>query len=78
MRWQPINCKPAAALFPPLSTLFAAKWLRLSDQKLNIAMTFIGSMSGALLVQYVQADVYGNFADSVMYRPLFLADAKAG
>ncbi len=29
----------------------------LSDQKLNIAMTFIGSMSGALLVQYVQADV---------------------
>ena len=29
----------------------------LSDQKLNIAMTFVGSMSGALLVQYVQADV---------------------
>ena len=27
MRWQPINCKPAAALFPLLSTLFAAKWL---------------------------------------------------
>lgn len=26
-RWQPINCKPAVALFPPLSTLFAAKWL---------------------------------------------------
>lgn len=26
-RWQPINCKPAVALFPPLSTLFAVKWL---------------------------------------------------
>ncbi|STG56475.1 inner membrane protein [Escherichia coli] len=33
------------------------KVVSLSDQKLNIAMTFIGSMSGALLVQYVQADV---------------------
>ena len=22
-----INCKPAVALFPPLSTLFAVKWL---------------------------------------------------
>lgn len=26
-RWQPINCKPVVALFPPLSTLFAVKWL---------------------------------------------------
>lgn len=33
------------------------KVVSLSDQKLNIAMTFVGSMSGALLVQYVQADV---------------------
>ena len=33
------------------------KVVGLSDQKLNIAMTFVGSMSGALLVQYVQADV---------------------
>ena len=33
------------------------KVVSLSDQKLNIAMTFVGSMSGALLVQYVKADV---------------------
>ncbi|HFZ8994309.1 TPA: sulfite exporter TauE/SafE family protein [Citrobacter freundii] len=33
------------------------KVVRLTDQKLNIAMTFLGSMSGALLVQHVQADV---------------------
>lgn len=33
------------------------KVVSLSDQKLNVAMTFVGSMSGALLVQYVQADV---------------------
>lgn len=26
-RWQPINCKPVVALFPPVSTLFAVKWL---------------------------------------------------
>ena len=27
-RWQPIStCKPVVALFPPLSTLFAVKWL---------------------------------------------------
>ncbi len=29
----------------------------LGDQKLNILMTFIGSMAGALLVQHVQSDV---------------------
>ena len=29
----------------------------LADQKLNIFMTFVGSMSGALLVQHVQSDV---------------------
>ena len=31
--------------------------VNLADQKLNIFMTFIGSMSGALLVQHVQSDV---------------------
>ncbi|MCK1067450.1 sulfite exporter TauE/SafE family protein [Pluralibacter gergoviae] len=29
----------------------------IKDQKLNIAMTFIGSTSGALLVQHVQSDI---------------------
>lgn len=33
------------------------KVVNLADQKLNILMTFIGSMSGALLVQYVQASI---------------------
>lgn len=33
------------------------KVVNLGDQKLNILMTFIGSMSGALLVQRVQSDV---------------------
>ncbi len=33
------------------------KVVNLADQKLNILMTFIGSMAGALLVQYVKADV---------------------
>ena len=33
------------------------KVLNLADQKLNILMTFIGSMSGALLVQYVKSDI---------------------
>ena len=31
--------------------------VNLADQKLNIFMTFVGSMSGALLVQHVQSDV---------------------
>ncbi|STH94439.1 inner membrane protein [Citrobacter braakii] len=31
--------------------------VNLADQKLNIFMTFIGSMSGALLVQHVQSDI---------------------
>ncbi|HAD2720104.1 TPA_asm: hypothetical protein G1H61_19725, partial [Salmonella enterica subsp. enterica] len=31
------------------------KVVNLAEQKLNILMTFIGSMSGALLVQHVQA-----------------------
>lgn len=29
----------------------------LADQKLNILMTFIGSVSGALLVQYIESDI---------------------
>lgn len=33
------------------------KVVNLAEQKLNILMTFIGSMSGALLVQHVQADI---------------------
>ncbi|MTH46380.1 sulfite exporter TauE/SafE family protein [Intestinirhabdus alba] len=33
------------------------KVVNLSEQKLNIAMTFIGSMSGALLVQYVRSEM---------------------
>ena len=33
------------------------KVVNLADQTLNILMTFIGSMAGALLVQYVKADV---------------------
>ncbi len=33
------------------------KVVNLADQKLNILMTFIGSMSGALLVQYVKSDI---------------------
>jgi len=33
------------------------KAVSLSDQKLNILMTFIGSISGALLVQYIQSDI---------------------
>lgn len=33
------------------------KVVNLAEQKLNIAMTFIGSMSGALLVQHVQSGV---------------------
>ncbi|WP_318371050.1 sulfite exporter TauE/SafE family protein [Enterobacter sp.] len=33
------------------------KVVSLHDQKLNILMTFIGSTSGALLVQYVKSDV---------------------
>ncbi|EIE7938922.1 sulfite exporter TauE/SafE family protein [Salmonella enterica] len=31
--------------------------VNLAEQKLNILMTFIGSMSGALLVQHMQADI---------------------
>ncbi|STL75761.1 inner membrane protein [Escherichia coli] len=51
----------------------------LSDQKLNIAMTFVGSMSGALLVQYVQADVLRQICPSGnLYRPLFLLMPKLG
>ena len=33
------------------------KVVNIADQKLNILMTFIGSTSGALLVQYVKSDV---------------------
>jgi len=33
------------------------KAVSLADQKLNILMTFIGSISGALLVQYIQSDI---------------------
>lgn len=33
------------------------KVVNLADQKLNILMTFIGSTSGALLVQHVQSDI---------------------
>lgn len=33
------------------------KVVSLADQKLNILMTFIGSTSGALLVQHVQSDI---------------------
>ncbi|PKH24457.1 hypothetical protein CIG19_08460 [Enterobacterales bacterium CwR94] len=33
------------------------KAVDLREQKLNIAMTFIGSITGALLVQHVQADI---------------------
>lgn len=33
------------------------KAVSLSDQKLNILMTFIGSISGALLVQYIESDI---------------------
>ncbi|STD26924.1 membrane protein [Enterobacter asburiae] len=34
------------------------KVVSLADQKLNILMTFIGSTSGALLVQHVQSDIF--------------------
>lgn len=33
------------------------KAVSFADQKLNILMTFIGAISGALLVQYIQADI---------------------
>ncbi|MBS0846783.1 sulfite exporter TauE/SafE family protein [Citrobacter sp. JGM124] len=33
------------------------KAVSLADQKLNILLTFIGAVSGALLVQYIKADV---------------------
>ena len=33
------------------------KVVNLADQKLNILMTFIGSMTGALLVQHVQSEI---------------------
>ena len=41
------------------STLYflRLKVVSLADQKLNILMTFIGSTSGALLVQHVQSDI---------------------
>ena len=41
------------------STLYflRRKVVSLADQKLNILMTFIGSTSGALLVQHVQSDI---------------------
>ena len=68
------------ALFPPLSALFAVKVVSLSDQKLNIAMTFVGSMSGRATGAVCSGRcLTADFAYSGdLYRPLFLADAKAG
>jgi uncharacterized membrane protein YfcA len=45
------------------STLYflRRKVVSLADQKLNILMTFIGSTSGALLVQHVQSDICARF-----------------
>lgn len=56
------------------------KVVSLSDQKLNIAMTFVGSMSGALLVQYVQADVLRQILPILVIciGLYFFADAKTG
>lgn len=56
------------------------KVVNLAEQKLNILMTFIGSMSGALLVQHVQADILRQILPILgdFHRPLFFIDAEAG
>lgn len=56
------------------------KVVNLAEQKLNILMTFIGSMSGALLVQHVQADILRQILPIlVIFIGLyFFIDAEAG
>ncbi|VDZ82297.1 Sulfite exporter TauE/SafE [Kluyvera intermedia] len=44
------------------------KVVNLADQKLNILMTFIGSMTGALLVQYVKSDILRQILPILVYR----------
>ena len=55
-RWRPISCRPAG-IYLFLLYFIRRGVVNLADQKLNIFMTFVGSMSGALLVQHVQSDV---------------------
>lgn len=54
--WLPTNFNQWAAPSPPACILFDEA-VNLKEQKLTIALTLVGSMLGAILVQHLQADI---------------------